>query len=163
MSARIRRLASIFKTSWGEIRKESWTRQESKNETVCVHKHQACILHWPLPTHPYTPPWCKPPWLCKELTYPRHTAPGFLLPSLCWSEPRYNSEVDSFSTQVKFTRQWKGVVDCCRKWPWLNPIFFFSGHHSFNADQFTALDHHTASQMLVPALGGDGTDVWARC
>lgn len=44
MSAQIRRWEQIFKTNWREILKESRAKQESKNETVCFHKHWACTL-----------------------------------------------------------------------------------------------------------------------
>lgn len=41
-------------------------------------------------------------------------------------------------------------------------LSFFSGNHSFNADQFTDLDHCAVSLMLVSAPGVDGTEVRTR-
>ena len=102
-------------------REQKWDggcpQSQSLHLDVPVREGTDCCLC----TH--TTRWCKPPQLCKELTYPQHSIPASLS-ALCWCEPRYSSEVDSFNTQVKFTRQWKGVVNCLRKWTWLKPISF---------------------------------------
>lgn len=165
-SAQIRKLDSVFKTSWGELHKEKWTRQESKNETLCVHKHRACPLLCLAPkalpaAHAHTQHVGRSHHSCaKRSPIPNALPcipPVFLV--LIWALVQLWGTY-SFNAQAKFTRQGKAVVNCLRKCLWLNTTFYLSGNHSFKAVQFTDLDHQTASQMLAPVLGGDGTEVW---
>lgn len=138
MFAWIRRLPSIFKTSWVEIRKEPWTRQESKNEMVHVHKGPACTLRCPgqealAAAHGQTRHADINHRGCAHLPPTRH--PAFVPAFLRSSEPRYSSEAGGFNTQVKFMRHWKGVANRLRKRPWLNTTLSptpFSGNLGFS-------------------------------